>query len=197
MSTLRERRYQELRAHHFTPLEAREFSKLPRSNPGRKDMIAAREARWARFEKIAAGRVARGSWKRSQVIEKWAKNLARYYGRNQLRVMYGPTGAQQKIPKGAVNPWALYRKYERKQGGPDGKGYVSPWQVRQLRKGKTRLEKGLLFIQNLEMQTKAAGGVSKATIRGWIEQKDEAIKKARGGRKAQLMIERNRLERLL
>jgi len=195
--TRREKRYRELREHHFTPLEARALSLLPRINPARTAMIRARDARWERFLKIAEGKVARGLWRRSQLPEKWARNLARYYSRMGWRVKCGPTGGQPKMPKGAVNPWAMYRWFEKQFGGPKGKPYVSPWERRQIAKGKTTLQKGLVFVQRLEKQVGRAGGVSRAMIEQWIEQKKEAIEKARGKRRAQLRIEQHRLERLL
>jgi len=191
--TLRERRYQDLRANHFTPKEARMLSVLPRDSSARKVMVRERVARWDKFEKMAV----RKQWSKSKAVAKWAANLARYYTKNRLRVRYGPVGNQPKMGKGEVNPWALYRRYAQQKGGPKGKGYVSPWEIRQLAKGKTKLAKGLIFVQKLEKQEGVARGVSKDMVRQWIAQKDVAVKKARGGRRAQLIIEKHRLERLL
>lgn len=195
-SSRRALREQELREHHFTPLEARMLRELPRKNQARATMIATRDARWERFTKIAQRKVDRGQWRRQDVMDKWAANLSRFYSRNHLRVKFGPTGGQTKLPRGSPNPWALYRHYERQYGGPRGKPYVSPWQLRQLRTGKTPLQKGLIFVQGAERRLQD-GTVSKAMVRSWVEQKGEAIKKARGKHRAQLVIEKRRLERLL
>jgi len=170
---------------------------LPRSTPALKTILAEREARWSRFERIAAYKISVGKWHRRQLGEKWLNNLSRMYTRNRWRVQYGPVGNQPDLTKGSPNPWAMYRDAERRTGGPGGKGYVSPWEVRQLAQGKTRLEKGLLFVQQVERKARRRGGLNQDRVRQWIVEKDEAINAARGKRKEQLIIERNRLERLL
>lgn len=188
----------ELRSRHFAPKEARELSVLPKSTPALRAMIVDRISRRERFEKLAASKIASGKWKRSQVSGKWVKNLSRLYSKYRLRVKFGPKGKQDNLGGvGAINPWALYRHYVRSTGGQGGQGHVSPWELRQVKRGKTRLEKGLVFVQRAERQAWSGKGVSQATVRDWIAQKDEAIRQATGRRKAQLMIERNRLERML
>jgi hypothetical protein len=87
----------------------------------------------------------------------------------------------------------LYRDAEKRMGGTGSKGYVSPWEIKQIKSGKTRLEKGLIFVQREEKRK----GASHEMIKQWIEQKNEAIGKARGKRRSQLIIERGRLERML
>jgi len=87
----------------------------------------------------------------------------------------------------------MYRDYVRRA---PGKNYVSPWEVKQLKQGKTLLQKGLIFVQQTEKKARE-GGIGKPMIRQWIEQKRQAIKKARGKRRVQLQIECSRLESLL
>ena len=190
----RQARYELLRAHAFTRRESRELSVLPKSNPALRLLIVERDARRSRFEKIAAYKIHTGAWKRQDIVEKWTNNLLRMYTKRGWRVKHGAVGAQPAMPKGTPNPWAMYRAAEQRTGGPKGKPYVSPWQLRAIRKGKTALQKGLVFIQK---QEKKAGGTSKQMLRNWIADKDEAIGRASGKRRQQLIIERNRLERLL
>jgi len=189
----RQARYGILLSERFTPLEARELSKLPANTPALKLLRADRRARWERFEKIAARKLDRGQWRERDLHAKWLGNLARLYYKRRWRVQSGPEGRQPKMPKGAPNPWAMYRDYERLAPGKD---YVSPWEVKQVKGGKTLLQKGLLFVQRTEKKARE-GGISKPMIQSWIDQKAQAIKDARGKRRTQLVIERRRLERLL
>lgn len=182
-------RYDFLASHHFTPLEAREFSTLRKETPALKKAVEEREIRRARFEKVAASKVSRGLWRREDVAKKWRSNLSRLYTKHGWRVQEGARGAQQAMPKGSPNPWAMYRSMERL--APPKKD-ISPWQLRRVF-GKTRLERGLIFIQKAER----GGGVGLPQVRQWIAEKDNAIKRATGQRKDQLVVERNRLERLL
>lgn len=183
------RRYDFLISQHFTPLEARELSTLKKMTPALKQAIAERGARRARFERVAAGKIARGVWSRGDLRNKWAANLSRLYSGRGWRVQEGARGAQQPMPRGSPNPWAMYRAMERI--APPKKD-VSPWELRRIF-GKTHLERGLIFIQKAERK----GGVSASQVSQWIAEKDAAIKGARGQRRAQLIVERNRLGRLL
>jgi hypothetical protein len=182
---------------HFTPLEARELSKTSLSTPAMQLIIASRLARWTKFERAADRKIAIGQWKRDQVSQKWLQNLSRMYHNKRWRVQYGPKGNQQPMVKGGVNPWAMFREAERAAGGPGTKRYKSPWEARQLAGGKTRLEKGLIFVQRVEQKTKRGDTLNAVQIRQWIAEKEVAISGARGKRQEQLILERNRLERLL
>lgn len=197
MATRKQNRYQWLTVHHFTPLEARMLSVLPKATPALKLLVAERDARRERFEKLAAHKIATGRWRRQDVPNKWVANLTRMYSKRGWRVKEGPRGDQPAMPRHSPNPWAMYRSYEKQVGGPKSKDYVSPWELKQIKHGTTKLQKGLVFVQKLEKESKRAGGVSKNMIRSWISDKDEAIRNARGRNRAQLIIERNRLERLL
>jgi len=185
----KERRYHFLLSRHFTPLEAREFSVLRKETPALKEVIKDRGLRRARFEKIAARKIARGVWSRDIVQHKWMVNLSRMYSYHHWRVQQGPIGDQPPMPPGSPNPWALYRALERI--APPKKD-VSPWQLRRVF-GKTHLETGLVFIQKAERR----GGISQSQVRLWISEKDNAIAKARGQHRYQLVAERDRLEKLL
>jgi len=83
-------RYQFLRLHWFLPLEARELSALPKATPALKQLVADRDARRERFERIAAHKIATGRWRRQDVPDKWVANITRMYGRI----------ARQSRPKG-------------------------------------------------------------------------------------------------
>ena len=185
----KQNRYSYLLSRWFTPLEARELSTLKKETPALKVAIREREIRRARFDKVAATKVARGVWRREDLPTKWRNNLSRLYSTRGWRVQEGARGAQQPMPRGFPNPWAMYRSMEKI--APPKKG-VSPWQLRRIF-GKTHLERGLIFIQKAERR----GGASASQVRLWIAEKNNAIKNARGQRRAQLTVERNRLEKLL
>lgn len=186
----RQARYQFLIARYFTPLEARELSTLSRKTPALRMAISERIDRRQRFERDASRRIARGQWKHEDVPQKWVNNLTVMYNKRNWRVQEGPRGRQSAMPKGTPNPWAMYRAYVRIA---PVKGYVSPWQLRQIRKGSTVLEQGLVFVQRAERQ----GGASLIQVAEWIREKNKAINRAKGQRKKQLVIERDRLARLL
>jgi len=170
-------------------LEARELSTLKKETPALKVAIREREIRRARFDKVAATKISRGVWHREDLPTKWRNNLSRLYSSRGWRVQEGARGAQQPMPRGFPNPWAMYRSME-KIAPP--KKDVSPWQLRRIF-GKTHLERGLIFIQKAERQ----GGASVSQVRLWIAEKNNAIRNARGQRRAQLTVERDRLVRLL
>jgi len=188
-SKSKERRYGYLVSHYFTPLEARELSTLEKETPALKLVIVERELRWARFENVASRKLELGVWRREDIPAKWRSNLSRLYTSRGWRVQEGARGAQQAMPRGSPNPWAMYRSSERI--APKSRD-VSPWQLRRVF-GKTRLERGLIFIQQAERR----GGASVGQVRQWISEKEQAIKRARGGRRKQLIVERDRLEKLL
>jgi hypothetical protein len=186
----RQRRYQYLLSRWFTPLEARELSAIPQQTPAIRLLISARAERRAAFEKRASGYLASGQWKPEDVPKKWMSNIRKLYTTAKWRVQEGPRGRQQPMPKGSPNPWAMYRAAEKVA---PGKRYISPWQLRQIRSGSTRLEQGLIFVQRAERQ----GGASLLQISEWIREKNVAIAGSKGQRKAQLIIERDRLAKLL
>jgi len=188
-SKSKERRYGYLVSHYFTPLEARELSTLEKQTPALKLVIAERELRRARFENVASRKIALRVWRRSDIPAKWANNLSRLYTQRGWRVREGPVGNQPIMAKFSPNPWAMYRSAEKV--APPKRG-VSPWQLRRIF-GKTRLERGLIFIQQAERR----GGASVGQVRQWISEKEQAIKRARGGRRKQLIVERDRLGKLL
>jgi len=183
-----------LEEHHFTPLEIGELSQLTKSTPALRRMVRDRDARFDRFLKIAAGKVERGKWRVKDLDKKWAKNLSRLYSRKHWRVKEGPRGRQQAMKRGTPNVWAMFRDYQVGagvskdyiRGYPDVEGRRRAW-------GKVSLLKGLVSIQQAEKKGRTSPGM----IRQWIAEKNEAIKSARGKHRVTLMIERNRLERLL
>ena len=189
MGRSRAKRQGYLRAHHFTEYESRELSLLRMGDPVLRVMVGDRDRRWERFVQMARRKVGSGRWRQGDLPGKWYANLSRLYTGRGWRVKYGPVGDQPRRARGLVNVWAAYRGYE-KIAPP--KKDVSPWQLRRIF-GKSHLERGLIFIQKAERQ----GGVSKSTVRGWLEEKGRAIKQTRGQRRSQLQVEYNRLKRLL
>lgn len=189
MNRFQTRRYKELKEHHFTAYEARELSILRKRDPVLRVMVEDRDRRWEQFTRTAQRKLSSGQWRRSDLVDKWHADLSRLYTGRGWRVKHGPVGVQPRRARGMVNVWAAYRSYE-KIAPP--KRDISPSEIRRVF-GKTHLERGLIFIQKAERQ----GGVSVSQVHLWIAEKNNAIKRARGQRRAQLTVERNRLERLL
>lgn len=165
--TKRQQRYDWLRSHHLTPAEARELCVLPKATPALREIISERDARWEKFKRLATTKVSRGKWRERDLPAKWTANLLRLYRKNHWRVQQGPTGKQKKMAKGAPNPWSMYRSYEKVA---PGKNYVSPWEVKQVRGGKTPFDRGQIFVQ------KAEKGARSGAIKQWISQLTESIK---------------------
>lgn len=183
------KRYRELRKHHFSEYEARELSVLRKGDSVLRVMIRDRDRRWDNFTKIAQRKIDSGRWRRSEVMDKWYRGLSRWYSGHGWRVQQGPTGDQPRRARGMVNVWAVYRSYE-KISPP--KRDVSPW-IRRRVYGKVKLNRDLIRIQRAERR----GGMSKSTIRSWLEEKERSMKGARGQRRQQMQIEANRLRKLL
>jgi len=185
-------RYEWLLSQGLTPLEAREFaSSLTRETPALRAFIADRVEFKRKFDADLLRRMEAGTLtitSNADVEARWRTAISKLYTRRGWRVQQGAVGDQPSFPRGSMNPWAGYRFYEK--SNPDPRN-VSPWQLRK-HFGKTRLERGLLFIQKAEKR----GGATYTQISLWIAQKTNAIAKARGTRKAQLQIELGRLERL-
>lgn len=184
-------RYGELRAAGFQFFEASRLSELQGTSRGLLNMIADRRERRADFEKLAANKIEKGEWRRRDVAAKWIKNL---------RALYTKMGwmIHEKGHRNEPSPWAMYRFYERHAGGPEKKGYTSPWELRVMPHSMPRLQRGIILAQRLERQAARGRPVSESQIRYWINQKNVAIAEVKTGkRREELVIERNRLERLL
>ena len=194
---IRQNRYMSLISAWFTPREARMLSVLPKKTPALKRMVEDRLSRRNRFEKIAAYKISYDQWRRQDVPDKWIKNLSRLYTKRGWRVKTGGVGKQPKMAKHSPNPWAAYRSYERLVGGTGTKNYVSPWELRNIKTGKTPLDKGLVFIQKQSLKGGTVSGVPKPMIEEWIRKKDVAIKKARGEHRKSLIEQRDRLRKSL
>ena len=180
-----------LLSEHWSPLEARELSRLPRNTPALKTMRKDRIARWERFAKIVNRKIEQGKWAPADVQGKWIANLARMYRKNNLRVQYGPTGKQQRMVKGAPNVWALYRKYVKIT--PD-KRYRSPWELRPEKKGgPPPLNRATLYVQRAQRQQQTGIPVSSGQLQNWIAQLNTGIRKSRGVRRRQLIQQRDNL----
>ena len=192
--TRQQKRYDLLIDDHFTPMEARRLSVLAKNTPALRLLRNDRVARWNRFMKIAVRKQVRNQWQSQDIPSKWIKNLSRLYHKRRWRVQYGGSGAQQDMKKGSPNPWAMYRDYERRVGGPQTKGYVSPWELRLVKSGKTMLDKGLILIKKGK---RTGQPVPHGQIRDWIESLDARIKGSRGSRRVQLMAQRDNLRRSL
>ena len=192
--TRKQQRYDLLRSEHFLPLEARMLSVLAKNTPALKRLRADRVARWNRFMRIAIRKQVQNRWQSGDIPVKWEKNLSRLYRVKRWRVQYGSTGQQQDMKKGSPNPWAMYRSYERLTGGPEAKGYVSPWELRMVKKGKSLLDKSLIYLQRAK---RAGQPVNRGQVRDWIEKLDASIRGSRGSRRAQLVRQRENLRRSL
>lgn len=190
----RQRRLVELRNSHFTPLESRQLSILPKSTPALKLLKEDRQARWARFEKIAAYKIASGKWRRGQIGAKWLKNISRMYTKHGWRVKEGPRGKQQPMAKGSPNAFAMYRDYERRVGGPGTNRHVSPGELGKTKSGKALLNRGLLYVQ----KARSEGRPPLAShAKYWIDQLNEKINTTTGSQREQLIKQKNNLERSL
>jgi len=189
------RTYDYLKANYFTHREAAEFSILHGgiSDPTLKLIIRDRAKRRRGFERRAVNLLDKGKWRDADLEKKWVDYLAGMYRVRKWTVQFGPTGFQQRMRKGEGNPWALYRYFEKLT--PERRdGYVSPWRLK-VYYGKSRLEKGLIFIKRLERGKSKA---SYAQILLWVGQKEEAVRKTHDKRrKNQLRREIRRLEALL
>ena len=187
----RQARVSLLLSEHWSPLEARELSRLPRNTPALKAMRKDRIARWERFVKIVNRKIETGKWEQADVQGKWVANLARMYRKNNLRVQYGPTGKQQRMVKGAPNVWALYRRYVKIT--PD-KRYRSPWELRPEKKGgPPLLNRVVLYTQRARRVEQKGGTVSSGQIQSWIAQLNTGIRRSRGARRRQLIQQRDNL----
>jgi len=165
--TRKKRHYLYLREHYFSPYEARELSVLPKASYALRRIVKDRAAQRKRFDAMADRKIDRGSWLPRDVAGKWRESLSKSYSRRGWRVKRGPVGKQPSRSKGLPNVWAMYRTYEKHM--PD-KGYISPWEIRQISRGKTKFDRGQIFIQ------KAEKGAQKSAIQGWIAQLTESIK---------------------
>lgn len=179
----RQRTESYLLAHNLSPREAREFSILPLNHPTLKAIIRDRARRRRDFERIAVGKLERNQWGWQDVEKKWIQSINRMYRARGWMIKSGP--------ESGASVWAMFRYFEKSH--PPKKG-VSPWQLKHY-PGKKRLERGLIFVKQLEKGTKKA---SPTQILHWITQKQEAIRKTRDKtRRAQLRVEITRLERLI
>jgi hypothetical protein len=187
----KEKIYRLLNARHFTTRECRMLSSLGRLTPALRAVIADRERRRNRFERYAASMVSDGRWTRADVVRKWLAYIGRVYTQNHWRVAQGTIGSQEYMARGSMNPWACYRAFEKEH---PSRRDVSPWETRKP-KGKTKLAKGIVFVQQLEKGTRTA---TQTQLRQWIGQKEEAVRKSHDKqRKTQLRLEIRRLEGLL
>lgn len=185
----RQAAYDYLIEHHMTPLEARMLSVLPRNTPALRAMVADRDARWDRFEKIASRKIAAGRWQPQDIDRKWTANLLRYYRKAKAIVKGQTRGRQQRMPKGAPNPWALYRRYVK--ANPGNKGYDSPWEKKKYGP-KSPLDKAQWVVRRASNST-----VSSAQLRLWISQVDRSIRYSRGDRREAFIGHRAALQKML
>jgi len=146
---LRQARYERLITGHFSELEAREFSVLPRDNPALKKMYSDRQRRRAKFEHLASVKIRNGKWSRDMVASKWLANLSRFYSKMGYRVKQGPTGAQRWMPKRGVNPWSWYR--DALKEAPNKPPYESPWKSHRRSSGKASISQS--NIEDLRKRT--------------------------------------------
>ena len=81
--TRRGKRYYELRfRYHFTPLEARDFSRLTRKYPALHRLIASRAALWANF--VQEARLKEWDTEGKRKTE-WQKKVVSFYDRQRIK----------------------------------------------------------------------------------------------------------------
>lgn len=91
--------YDLLRQEHFSPLEAREFSKLSKYDSALAQMRGERVKQWAYFKR----RVREKGWRTNYRIQvEWLRTLTRSYRRRGWSVFFGPH-------KGKPSPWEWWR----------------------------------------------------------------------------------------
>jgi len=182
-----------LTAHHFSPAEVSQLSTLGRMTPTLKAMIRERDLRRRRFENLAAGKIATGAWTREGLAWRWWANIHRMYADQGWITKYAVANTPVPIPAGRPNPWCWFRAREKTHPGPRS---VSPWELRR-HPGKTKLERGLVFVEVLEQRIRKGNPPTSTQLRLWIGQKRTAIARAGEPRKSQLKIELARLEHLV
>lgn len=178
----------------FLAWEAHHLAALRPNDPAFRAMVFARRLLRAKFERLAATKIASGAWQRGDVPARWLARLGRLYTRQGWRVVVGPVGEQPGFTKGAPNPFAMYRHYVKLA---PSKKHVSPWETRAKQyKTRAKLVHALVKVQLLARQFKE-GKVDRATVSRWVSQKKAAIAGARGKRREELTIQLRKLEALL
>lgn len=171
----RQKRYRDLIDNHFLPAEAREFSALPSQSPQLRLMVRERLDQWDRFVQRFDRYVDRGSWIPRSKSKRWKQYLTSWYRRNGFMTTgTKPVGKLRRV-KHLPSPWAWYRSRERLS---PGKNYVSPWEIQQLRRGKTPFDRGQIFVQKTKTKIKEDGGIGLNTLRSWIDQLEQSINRA-------------------
>ena len=119
--TRRGARYYSLRSLHFTPLEAREFSKLTRKYPALQRLVASRTALWVGFVRECD----RKGWEsENRRFTEWRNKVAGFYGKQRAKrkrdkdtgltvetlaswiVKKDVHGREYRVPK--ISPWEWY-----------------------------------------------------------------------------------------
>ncbi|MDG6912648.1 MAG: hypothetical protein JRN35_06145 [Nitrososphaerota archaeon] len=183
---------EELRSLGFFRYEVREFAKLPRNDPGLRQIIESRR-RIARRVNQQAGEM---EWSAGKRRHEYVKAVHAFYKRKGALVRGGSD-------EGRPSPWELRRRalgfagfnprgFDKQKRGyrgkHDGKGNTK--RQRRLRKQALRLEG--------EQARASEGKVSNATLEDWISTLDRNIRQARNPeRRKELTAGRQRLQRVL
>ncbi len=179
--------YDELMSRGFVHVEAMEFSKLLRRNPTIRWMMKSREKQLKSFDNRFARKVYSGVWSADERYQRFKDYLFGWYKRHGFLSQGKAKGKQPRLRKNAPNPWVWYRAVE--PHVPD-KRYRSPWEVTQVKRGKTKFDRGQIFIQ------KAEKGAQKSAIQGWIDQLTKSIR-LYPAQRAQFVKQRASLRRML
>jgi len=99
--TLKRRRYWYLRDRHFSPKEAREFSKLSQRYPALRQMVATRAKQWASFKRTVKEREWQSNYK---VSSEWRSRLEQFYSRHGWMAKFVTTKKGKRI----ISPWEWY-----------------------------------------------------------------------------------------
>ena len=188
--SLRGRRYYELRALHFTPIEAREYSKLTRKYPALKRLVAVRTKQWNDFVRECD----RKGWEsENKRRTEWKKRLVNFYSRMRVKqrrdretgkvvgiatrwiAKKDVRGRPLKIPK--ISPWEWYDYVFQRL--PDELKWDTPrsHRVRQpdVKVDKIRIRR---WIEDLKKSIdRTVDDVKKAQFRQQIVNLEEALRK--------------------
>jgi hypothetical protein len=113
----REARYQWLRSKHFSPIEAREFSKLSRKYPALQKMVRQRASQWSAFDRRAKSS-GWSEWKRGT---EWVNYLKKFYGDERYKVKRDRKTGERSLE---LRPWVVHKDVHGKPTKPK----PSPWE---------------------------------------------------------------------
>ncbi len=110
-------RYNRLIALHFSPVEAREFSKLERDYPALRKMVRQRAAQYG----VVTRRANREGWSSAKRQREWVSYLSRFYSQGRYKVKRDKKTGDTTV---VVRPWVVTKDVHGKKTTPA----PSPWE---------------------------------------------------------------------